>query len=335
MERVRRRDVVELVEGFYQEAPVPESNMDQWAGLLCELAAPVLDHGFGVVARLDRLDPPDAMGLHVHSGDAEFKELVEFTSRATRHEALRMYAPNAGISRLTELVGGRLPNAFPDRGVDRLAEKGVNDWITLSATDGSGYLVTIAAALSAEPRALGSNQLWRMVSAHLSAAFRLQRERRDLLGGLRDSAILDAKDHRVVHADGVAKESSALERIREAVRAIDRARVAPDDPEVALRAWKGLVDGTWSAVDRHDHDGRRYIVAVPNEPHIRDPRGLTAREAQVAALASLGQSDKLIAYTLGLARPTVAGHLSRAMVKLGVSSRVELARIFSPLEDEA
>jgi DNA-binding CsgD family transcriptional regulator len=332
MAGVRRRDVIQLVEGFYREAPMSEDHMDPWAGALCELAAPLLDHGFGVVARLDCLDPPDAIGLHVNSKDAEFKAMVEYTSRATRHEALRMYVPNSGVSRLTELVGGPLPNAFPDRGVDRLAEKGVNDWLTLSATDGSGYLVTIAAALNGEPRFLGSKQLWRMVSAHLSAAFRLQRERRDLLSGLADSAILDARDRRVVHADGVAKGRNALDRIRDAVRRIDQAHGDRDDPEAALTAWQGLVDGTWSVVDRHDHDGRRYIVAVPNEPHIRDPRGLSPREAQVAALASLGQADKLIAYTLGLSRSTVATHLSRAMAKLGVASRVELAQIFDSVE---
>jgi DNA-binding CsgD family transcriptional regulator len=80
--------------------------------------------------------------------------------------------------------------------------------------------------------------------------------------------------------------------------------------------------------DRHDHDGRRFIVAVPNDPDVRDPRGLSKREAQVAALASLGQSDKLIAYTLGVSRSTVATHLQRALGKLGVATRVELARVF-------
>jgi DNA-binding NarL/FixJ family response regulator len=50
------------------------------------------------------------------------------------------------------------------------------------------------------------------------------------------------------------------------------------------------------------------------------------------AFAALGHTNKLIAYELGLAVPTVAGHLRRAMDKLGLDSRSELIRVagFAP-----
>jgi len=52
--------------------------------------------------------------------------------------------------------------------------------------------------------------------------------------------------------------------------------------------------------------------------------GLTLRERQVVGFASLGHSNKLIAYELGLKPSTIATHLSAAAKKLGLRSRLEL-----------
>jgi DNA-binding NarL/FixJ family response regulator len=43
----------------------------------------------------------------------------------------------------------------------------------------------------------------------------------------------------------------------------------------------------------------------------------------------MGQSNKVIAYSLGLGSSTVATHLARAMRKLGVRNRVELVQCLS------
>ena len=133
---------------------------------------------------------------------------------------------------------------------------------------------------------------------------------------------------------GAARGASHRAKLRSAVRSIDRARGAR---EVAvarvLDVWQGLIDGRWSIVDRHDSDGRRFIVAVPNELGVPDRTSLTRQEVQVAALACEGYSDKWIGYTLGLARSTVATHLASAMAKLGVSSRVGLSTTFQPCDD--
>jgi DNA-binding CsgD family transcriptional regulator len=77
-------------------------------------------------------------------------------------------------------------------------------------------------------------------------------------------------------------------------------------------------------VDWFDTDGRRFVLALPNSPHIADPRGLTERESQVVAYAVLGQSNKLIAYRLGLSRSRVSMLLRSAMRKLNVQTRVQL-----------
>jgi DNA-binding NarL/FixJ family response regulator len=88
------------------------------------------------------------------------------------------------------------------------------------------------------------------------------------------------------------------------------------DPLEAVEVWRGLVAGLWSLVDHYDTDGRRYLVAHRNDPTTPDPRGLTERERQVVAYADLGQSNKLIAYQLGLSVSTVAVLLARAREKL-------------------
>jgi hypothetical protein len=58
--------------------------------------------------------------------------------------------------------------------------------------------------------------------------------------------------------------------------------------------WPGLTSGRSSLVDRFDSDGRRFVVAVKNDPEFPDPRGLTTRERQVCEFIGIGQSTKEI-----------------------------------------
>ena len=69
-----------------------------------------------------------------------------------------------------------------------------------------------------------------------------------------------------------------------------------------------------------DSDGRRFILAHRNDPDAPDIRGLTLRERQVVAYVALGHANKVIAYELGLTISTVASHLARARLKLGLRS---------------
>jgi DNA-binding NarL/FixJ family response regulator len=96
------------------------------------------------------------------------------------------------------------------------------------------------------------------------------------------------------------------------------------DPEKALEIWKALVRGRWSIVDWFDSDGRRFVLAIPNEPHLTDPRGLTERESQVVAYAALGNTNKMIAYHLGLSTSRVSMLLRSAMRKLAIRTRAQL-----------
>jgi DNA-binding NarL/FixJ family response regulator len=98
----------------------------------------------------------------------------------------------------------------------------------------------------------------------------------------------------------------------------------------ALVNWEGLISGRWSMIDRFDNDGRRFVVAVKNDPAHPDPRGLTIRERQVAEYVGLGHASKEIAYTLGLSDSAITNCTARAQDKLGMASRAELVAFFAP-----
>lgn len=98
-----------------------------------------------------------------------------------------------------------------------------------------------------------------------------------------------------------------------------------------MEAWSALVSGRWSLIEHFESDGRRYLLARPNEICVVDPRALTERERTVAELASLGKSNELISYELGIASSTVANHLAAAARKLGVGSRTELVSLLAAL----
>ena len=115
-----------------------------------------------------------------------------------------------------------------------------------------------------------------------------------------------------------------------AVKQRERARTKQrHDPDGALTLWEGLVAGRWSLVDRFESDGKRFVVAHRNDPDVGDPRGLSRRERQVAEDLGLGRSVKEIAYLLGISASAVSNAVARALAKLGLAGRAELASFFA------
>jgi DNA-binding NarL/FixJ family response regulator len=173
---------------------------------------------------------------------------------------------------------------------------------------------------------------WPHVSAHLGAGLRLRAVAHRLrLDAEPVEAILDSGG-KLHDARREATSTSARALLRDAVCRIERARTASgrNDPDAAMESWEGLVDGRWSLVDRFDTDGRRFVVAVKNDPAHPDPRGLTAREREVAEFVGLGRSTKQISYTLGVSLSAVTNLTAQVQDKLGLSSRAELAAFFAP-----
>lgn len=206
-----------------------------------------------------------------------------------------------------------------------LARKfGIADFLALNAYDPSGCGVWIGASLEAITKPTARDvRAWTRVAAHLSTAFRLRR-----VHHRRDAAVLTTHG-RIEHAEGDARARSARDSLHDAVMAMEHARgpLRRRDPHGALQEWRGLVAARWSLVDRFERGGRRYVVAIENDPITLGPASLAPRERQVLALAATGASNKLIAYELGISDSTVRVLIARAMTRLHVATRSELVAL--------
>lgn len=88
-----------------------------------------------------------------------------------------------------------------------------------------------------------------------------------------------------------------------------------------------MIRRDWALEDlrRFGARGRRAGTAVSG------PAALTKREREVVRLAVAGGSAKEIAQQLFIGERTVETHLRSAYAKLGINSRLELARLASDL----
>ncbi len=96
--------------------------------------------------------------------------------------------------------------------------------------------------------------------------------------------------------------------------------------EEALTAFTGLGAATW--IEKAQGELGRIGGRTREQ-------GLTAAERRVAALVAVGRTNREVAAALFLGEKTVETHLSHVYAKLGIRSRVELARAFRPDEQSS
>ncbi len=227
-----------------------------------------------------------------------------------------------------------------ERAMNRINECcGVNDALGIFGVDSDARVAAIFIGVPEEAPLLPPRIVHglRSVAAHLTSGVRLRHALGAAEGeaagaeGRSPEALLDPAGH-TLDASGPARDRATRGSLAESVRRMERARghLRRADPDEALQLWQGLVDGTWSLVEHHDTDGKRYLLARRNQPGVREPTALTQGERSVLAFAAMGHQNKYIAYLLGLSPSAVTSHLHSAQRKLGLSSRGELIRIFAP-----
>lgn len=295
--------------------------------------APALDHGLGLAGMPFRVTET---GAELVSAPAVVGDLPQGYA-ALFDEALGTLSPELVESSWAcplslDTQSAALARAFPEGPpvdlpwMERSRAAGAADNLVAKMVGPDGRGCLICAPLPAVTRVAPEDEArWRRIMTHVLAAFRLR-------DGLADREVEEAvlePDGRVVHATSAARTSNAREALRDAALAVDGIRSGrAGHPDEVLDAWRGLVSGRWSLVDRFDRDGRRFLVALRNDPPVLPNPVLSLRERQVAAYVALGYPNKHIAYALGLAESTVSTHLRGAMRKLRLSSTAELAQLF-------
>lgn len=210
---------------------------------------------------------------------------------------------------------------------------GIVDSLWITAAEPSGRGIGLHAGRSQIGRASSSTiSLWARIGSHLSAGARLRRKLASIENEMSSSAIFNSNGKPQHIDDGL--DADSVQRLRTAVKELGEARTLTRGSFRAkkLNLRKGLVDGTWSLIDRFESDGKRYIVAEANQPVPSVGGELTLRERQVVGYAALGHDNKVIAYDLGISHSTVRVLMARAAAKLGVKSRETLIAAYSALD---
>lgn len=295
----------------------------RWLRGLLEAIQPAFDRGLGVCAYFVKLGGPGEFEAHGHIANTplDLDRVVSTVLHEAGPEFMRQAHLLGPYAVTTEAPYARVENASVALraigGFDAGAAAGL---IAINA-DGAGVAFGTYAPTSATHDA-SDRAFWERIVPHLITAYRLRRSIQ------REAPTPDAilrPDGRVVHATGAAQPTGSLDELRRAVIRIDQAHARSDE---ALDLWRCMIQRRWTLVDQFESDGRRYIVAFPNEARaLPDPR-LSPRERVAASLAALGHSNKMIGESLGLAESTVATHLARAARKLGVRTRAELVQTY-------
>lgn len=327
--RRRRVDLVGILEAAYRV----EQPEEPWIAGVLDAARSGLDDGFGAYAFTYDATNPSRFGFRAFvTRDLHpvFLDAIRTVNESMSEDLVKEGLWARRASTMSEMPGYEsLTGSTFDLGSGRVAHEAIG----VNGLDPVGIGCLLSApwrrrrGLSTRERAT-----WDKVSTHLSAAFRLQRA----LQAKESSAATDVvltPSGRVLHAEASAQARPARDALSLACRSIERARSRRGraQGEVSLSLWRSLVSERWTLVDTYERDAKRYVVARRNELRLLRPEALSPRERQVLGFAVLGDSNKLIAYELGISASTVRVLLHRAMGKLGCRSRPELLQRFAEL----
>jgi DNA-binding CsgD family transcriptional regulator len=312
----KSKDPVSLIEAAYQFERGAE-----WLRSVACAASTTLDFDRGVLAvayDASQLDWVHLKQVELLGVSSEFARTLLDRPDDFLGEAFIRFLRTPGADSVL-----RNPLTGPAYQADFL-EQGIEDAFAINAGDPTGHGCMFIFPDRQRHHAPARLHTWQCLAAHIAAGNRLRRRLETLTCdeaqvGPRAEAVITPLG-RVEHAEGAAADRSAREALREALIRIERARSRRQTPAQAVELWQGLVDGRWSIVETFERDGKRYYLAHRNDPNLTSEFALTERERQILAYADLGQSNKLIAYTLGLSISSVSTFLLRARRKLRAAS---------------
>lgn len=318
--------------GLIEEAYRLEDDDDTWLNRVLEHAASLASRGFWPTIGTYQYTPRNLKLVRSAAlGPAHARDILAASMQVQTPTVSHFFRSGPAVTSLSEALFTREPGLAAV--VLQITNGVVHDKLAVKGLTGQGRAIILCWLFSKHivPTAQERHR-WQCVASHLGAGLRLRDIARTLdLQSPPVEAILDGAGKLREAREG-AKHSMARDALRAAVCRLDklRTRQGRSDPDRALAAWEGLVQGRWSLVDHFDSDGRRFVLAIKNDPMFPDPRGLTMRERQVAEFLGQGYSGKEISYMLGISRSAVTNCTSRALRKLGLSSLTELAAFFAP-----
>ncbi len=115
-----------------------------------------------------------------------------------------------------------------------------------------------------------------------------------------------------------------------AVKAFDHARSkqSGNNADESLQAFEGLVAGRWSIVQSFESDGRRYLIAIQNQPGQVAASAVSPNQAHALLLRAQGLAYKVVSYELGLSEGKTHHLVQQGMSKLGIARETDLPLLF-------
>ncbi len=98
--------------------------------------------------------------------------------------------------------------------------------------------------------------------------------------------------------------------------------------------WRALVEGRFRFVECFERGGCRYFVLSENLDGGYEAR-LTPRERSLVEVVGRGESEKAVAFALGVTPSVISALLKSALIKLGLRSRVDLVVLVGAMRRSA
>lgn len=320
-------DAIGVLEAAYDF----ETDEDAWLHRLLDAVSTLVPGAAGVL--LYEFDAVHGVSVAPWAWRGVSQEFIDATvelNNASSDEEVRLFyhsgVLSGTVSEMLRASGSSLAN---NQTYQRsTASRGFPDAWGLTASGPEHRGLAFNAPLE-RPRTLppAQRRLWIQVGAHILGAYRLRRQL-----AARPEAVVSPSGE-IVHAEASAKARSLRGRLAAAAVTVDRARTRKGRTRDGLATWHALVAGRWTLIESFERDGRRYYVAYPNAPHVRPLHALSPREQQVVAYVAQGDSNKWISYQLGATTGAVSNTVSRALAKLGLSTRRDLVWMYNHLVD--